>query len=97
MQPSIIALQSRSHADFIAGCDTTEVPCTGCTEGAGSAECVFRELNVADFVARHLGEQREGRSNLDRQAGASLSEKDEIADANKSGAAMKTADFLYPP
>src|SRR6266404_2431552 len=58
------SLQSRSHADFVTGCDATEVPCAGCTEGASGAESVLQELDVADLVARHLGEQREGRGNL---------------------------------
>src|SRR5580692_8986026 len=58
------ALPSRPHADFFAGCDAAEVPCAGCTEAAGSAERVLHELDVADLVARHLGEQPEGRGNL---------------------------------
>src|ERR1700751_2627408 len=33
-------------------------------EGAGSAEGVFHKLQVADFVARYLCEQREGRGNF---------------------------------
>src|SRR5258708_37996658 len=40
------------------------MPCAGCTEGASGAESVLQELDVADLVARHLGEQPEGRGNL---------------------------------
>ena len=56
----IIALQSRSHADVTASRDAAEVPCAGCTEGAGGAERIFHELHVTDLAACHFGEQREG-------------------------------------
>src|SRR5579863_2843458 len=59
-----MALQSRPHADFVAGCDPTEQPCACCTEAASSAERVLQELKVADLVARHPGEQGEGGGNL---------------------------------